>query len=182
MILLLESQTATGIVFHCLLNTVVYIVHCALIILKSIFRNAWVPISHSGRIEMNVFAQLIMNLSLKHVLKTHGSCYCVARWNSRVYFFWKCWPLILMIYQNIACCSVFLLFHIWFTKGGYYCHSHLWIINCESCSVVSNSLQPYGLYSPWNSLGPGVGSLFPSSGDLPTQGSNPGLPHCRQIL
>ena len=31
----------------------------------------------------------------------------------------------------------------------------------ESCSVVSNSLRPHELYSPWNSLGQntGVGSL-----------------------
>ena len=54
----------------------------------------------------------------------------------------------------------------------------------ESCSVVSNSLQPHGLWSPWNSLGQntGVGSLCPLQGIFPTQGSNPGLPYCRQIL
>ena len=52
----------------------------------------------------------------------------------------------------------------------------------ESCSVVSDSLQPHGLYSPWNSPGQntGVGSLL--QGIFPTQGSNPGVPHCRQIL
>ena len=40
------------------------------------------------------------------------------------------------------------------------------------------------LYSPWNSPGhnTGVGSQFPSPGIFPTQGSNPGLRHCRQIL
>ena len=57
---------------------------------------------------------------------------------------------------------------------------------CESksCSVVSDSLQPHGLYSPWNSPGQntGVGSLSFLQGIYPTQGSNPGLPHCRQIL
>ena len=54
----------------------------------------------------------------------------------------------------------------------------------ESCSVVSNSLQPHGLWSPWNSLGQntGVGSLSLLQGIFPTQRSNPGLPHCRQIL
>ena len=54
----------------------------------------------------------------------------------------------------------------------------------ESCSVVSNSLQPHELYSPWNSLGQntGVGSLSLLQGIFPTQGSNPGLPHCRWIL
>ena len=54
----------------------------------------------------------------------------------------------------------------------------------ESCSVVSESLQRYGLYSPWNSPGQntGVGSRFLLQGIFPTQGSNPGFPHCRQIL
>ena len=49
---------------------------------------------------------------------------------------------------------------------------------------MSNSLQPHGLHSPWNSLGQntGVGSLSLLQGIFPTQGSNPGLPHCRQIL
>ena len=50
----------------------------------------------------------------------------------------------------------------------------------ESRSVLSDSLQPHGLYSPWNSLGhnTGVGSLSFLQGNLP----NPGLLHCRQIL
>ena len=42
----------------------------------------------------------------------------------------------------------------------------------ESCSVMSDSLQPHGLYSPWTSLShnTGVGSLFPfpSPGGLPS--------------
>ena len=34
----------------------------------------------------------------------------------------------------------------------------------ESCSVVFNSLQPRGLYSPWNSLGQNTGVVaFPFS-------------------
>ena len=39
-------------------------------------------------------------------------------------------------------------------------------------------------YSPWNSPGKnaGVGSLSFLQGIFPTQGLNPGLPHCRQIL
>ena len=54
----------------------------------------------------------------------------------------------------------------------------------ESCSVVSDSLQPHGLYNPWNSSGQntGVGILSFLQGMFPTQGSNPGLPHCRWIL
>ena len=56
----------------------------------------------------------------------------------------------------------------------------------ESRSTLSDSLQPHGLYiySPWNSPGQntGVGSCSFLQGLYPTQGSNPGLPHCRQIL
>ena len=53
-----------------------------------------------------------------------------------------------------------------------------------SRSVVSDSLQPNGLHSPWNSPGQntGVGSLSLLQVIFPTQGSNPGLPHCRRIL
>ena len=50
--------------------------------------------------------------------------------------------------------------------------------------VVFNSLRPYGLNSPWNSLGQntGVGSLSLLQGIFPTQGSNPDLPHYRLVL
>ena len=48
----------------------------------------------------------------------------------------------------------------------------------ESCSVVSHSLYP------WNSPGQNtrVRSHSLLQGIFPTQGLNPGLPHCRQIL
>ena len=54
----------------------------------------------------------------------------------------------------------------------------------ESCSVMSDSLRPHGLYSPRNSPGQntGVDSCCLLQGIFPTQGLNPGLPHCRQIL
>ena len=49
---------------------------------------------------------------------------------------------------------------------------------------MSNSLRPHGLYSPWNSPGQntGMGSRSLLQGIFPTQESNPGLPHWRQIL
>ena len=55
---------------------------------------------------------------------------------------------------------------------------------CESCSVVSDSLRPHELSSPRNSPGQntGVSSLSLLQGIFTTQGLNPGLPHCRQIL
>ena len=54
----------------------------------------------------------------------------------------------------------------------------------ESCSVVSDSLRPHELYSPWNSPGQntGVGTLSLLQGIFSTQGLNPDLPHCRRIL
>ena len=53
----------------------------------------------------------------------------------------------------------------------------------ESCSVMSDSFNP-GLHGPWNSPGQntGVGSLSLLREIFSTQGSNPGLLHCRQIL
>ena len=54
----------------------------------------------------------------------------------------------------------------------------------ESHSVVSNSLGPHGLYSPWNSPGQKtrVGSLSLLQGIFLTQESNQSFLHCRQIL
>ena len=58
-----------------------------------------------------------------------------------------------------------------------------------SRSVVSHSLWPHGLYRtrllrPWDSPGKntGVGCHCLLQGIFPTQGSNPGLLHCRQTL
>ena len=79
---------------------------------------------------------------------------------------------------------IFLLYFIFchFTYNVSCCRL-LWLVG-ESCSVVSNSLQPHGLYSPWNSpvQNTGVGSHSPLEGIFPTQGSNPGFLHCRWIL
>ena len=49
---------------------------------------------------------------------------------------------------------------------------------------MSDFLKPHGLSSARNSPGQntGVGSLSLLQGIFPTQGSNPGLPHCRRIL
>ena len=70
------------------------------------------------------------------------------------------------------------------------CENELRIIHCpqksesESHSVMSDSLWPPGLYSPWNFLGQNtrVGSLSLLQGIFPTQGSNPDPLHCREIL
>ena len=56
-------------------------------------------------------------------------------------------------------------------------------VKIKSLSPVG-ALQPHGPYRAWNRPGQnivaGSGSLL--QGIFPTQGSNPGLPHRRQIL
>ena len=51
----------------------------------------------------------------------------------------------------------------------------------ESRSIMSNSATPWTIQSTEFSRLE-VGSLFPFQGIFPSQGFNPGLPHCRWIL
>ena len=69
-------------------------------------------------------------------------------------------------------------YSVWYYNEGY---MSVW---SESRSAVSDSLQPHGLYNPWDSPGwnTGVSSLSLLQGVFSTQGLNPGLPHCRRIL
>ena len=55
---------------------------------------------------------------------------------------------------------------------------------CESHSVMSNTLRPHGLYSPWNYPGQntGVGGCSLLQEIFPTLGLKPGLPHCRRFF
>ena len=63
------------------------------------------------------------------------------------------------------------------------CRQKATLNKSELLSCV-HSLRHHGLYSPWNSpdQNTGVGSLSLLQGIFPTQGSNPGLLHCRRIL
>ena len=81
----------------------------------------------------------------------------------------------------------------WFILSNFYSKLTCSIVQCLSVNfllllfihpVVSNSLWPHGLYSPWNSPGQNTGerSLSLLQGIFLTQGLNPSLPHCRQIL
>ena len=56
---------------------------------------------------------------------------------------------------------------------------HVKVKVAQSCPTLCNPMD-----SPWNSPGQniGVGSLSLLQGIFPTQGLNPGLSHCRQIL
>ena len=109
-----------------------------------------------------------------------------------------------ILFSRNICCYVVGIFYIYTCHIYTYIYMHLYIHTyCllgiyyilgifyiytpwkwKSRSVVSDSLWPHGLYSPWNSLGhnTGVGSFSLLQGIFPTQGWNPDLPHCRQIL
>ena len=89
-----------------------------------------------------------------------------------------------MYHHCVTISFLFLLsFSIW-ERWSIISSGLLKVGESESGSIVSNSLLPHRLYSPWNSLGQntGVDSLALLQGIFPTQGSNLGLPHCRWIL
>ena len=72
-------------------------------------------------------------------------------------------------------------FRLSLRSPGWRCASQ-WLGLNMCGSVLSDSLWPHG--HPWNSASQntGVGSLSLLQGIFPTQGSNPGLLHCRRIL
>ena len=99
------------------------------------------------------------------------------------------WVLVKSLFLSLVCMYACIYIYIYvyiYTHTHTHTHTHTYIYIYENCSVVSNSLWPHGLYiySPWNSPGQntGVSSLSLLQGLFPTQRSNPGLPHCRQIL
>ena len=89
---------------------------------------------------------------------------------------------------------IYLLFFRLFSHIGYYrvlsrvlCTRQLCC--AVLCLVVFDSLRPHGLQParllcPWNSPGKniGVGCHALLQGIFPTQGSNPGLPHCSRFF
>ena len=114
-------------------------------------------------------------------LGTHSSlwgclcvCVCVVLFKMFILSFESC-----KIYSFV---SPFL--HCLFSQTGLVSSSLMKVKGNESRSVVSDSLRPHGLYSPWNSPGQntGEGSLSLLQGIFPPHGWNPGLPHCRRIL
>ena len=102
---------------------------------------------------------------------------------------------LLALYHTLRC-RLLCRFHFLFRESNsFICFSYFAVFSLatsinesesdsESHSVVSNSLWSHGLYSPWSSLSQNteVHSLPFLQGIFPTQGLNPGLPHCRQIL
>ena len=109
-----------------------------------------------------------------------------------------CWLLCLWDSpgKNTGVGSHALLQRIFPTQGLNLCLSHVLHWQMDSLPLtppglslyiftIFDSLQPQGLYSPWNSPGQntGVGSLSLLQGIFPTQEeSNRGFLHCRWIL
>ena len=84
------------------------------------------------------------------------------------------WSTLIFFHQLFVYYTCFVGLYIAFYFGG--------SIESEICSVMSYCLWPHGLYSPWNSPGQKIGvNLSLLQGIFPTQGSNPGVPHYRQV-
>ena len=83
----------------------------------------------------------------------------------------------------LTCCGDHVCVLTWF-EGALE-----WKVKLKSLSCVRLFATPWTvactrLLCPWDFLGQstGVGCHFLLQGSFPTQGSNPGLPHCRQTL
>ena len=122
---------------------------------------------------------------------------CTTSYLTSLYFVWRFLQLNfnhLVAYLNADSSKVthpdtlriYLTLILLFLPHFFNCHISVTLneTESESHSVMSDSLQLHRPYSSWNSLGQntGVGSLSLLQGMFPTQGSNPGLPHCRWIL
>ena len=117
--------------------------------------------------------QSMRSLRVKHNWVTSLSLFTVIHWRRK----WQPTPVFLVGESQgrgslVGCC-------LW----GLHRVGHDWS-DLAAAAVVSNSLPPHGLYTPGHSPGQntGVGSLSLLQGIVPTQGSNPGLSHCRWIL
>ena len=63
-------------------------------------------------------------------------------------YIFACMHMYIYIYVSVhayTCMSIYMF--------AYIVYMAVYICERESCSVVSDSLQPHGLYSPWNSPG-----------------------------
>ena len=115
-----------------------------------------------------------------HSFKELSSPFATTRLWSLSLWIWR-W-LMTITQLNYFIRSYKILF-VW-TLHSFFSYFHLLDDILESCLVMSNSLQPRGLCSPWNSPGQktGMGSRSLLQGIFPTQRSNAGFLHCRRIL
>ena len=112
----------------------------------------------------------------------------VAPWQTCWWARGSVWVGLLKFFYLCVCLLYFNIFYI-FISTYIFNYIYVCVCVCVSCSVISNSLWPRGLYlarllCPWDSPGKntGVGCHSLLQGIFPTQGLNPGLLHCGQIL
>ena len=148
----------------------------------------------AGKKSKTIPSSATLALELRRIWGIQGQCGVSFTWRSvsntlKVYVRYcgergELMPGIYTINKRIVECACGTLgSEYWFQSFGPP-KRHLLMSESESCSVVSDSLRPHGLYSQWNSLGQntGVGSLSLLQGIFPTQGLNPDLLNCRWIL
>ena len=135
------------------------------VLVSSTKENGWKPLV--GSEPWSVFHQVRLWQSLLMVLK--GNMWVKIQLLLELFLQMA---LVLLRWRTFLCSAAFG--SLWTMKRLIATGSE---VKCsESCSVVSDSLWPHGLYSQWSSLGQdaGVGSLFLLQGIFPTQGSNQG--------
>ena len=116
--------------------------------------------------------------------ETHSGLPLRSCFSSLVSFFRHCFGRSQGMGLPLMLSLRFLFVFVYSASGSHLLsHIHL-VLESERCSVVSDSLWPRGLYSPWNSLGQntGVDSGSLLQGIFPTQESNWCLLHCRWDL
>ena len=105
-----------------------------------------------------------------HIVKTYFSLFAKWGWVSFPFF----WIIVdtTNIQAYLYICGIYIYICIFVYYEKWKLLSRVWLV------------ATHRQYSPRNSLGQntGVGSLSRLQGIFPTQGSNPGLPHCRWIL
>ena len=125
-----------------------------------------------------------MNISVSY------SSPITKNWSLNISWFNDAWPKchqkksLLLPYNVLANCIIKLMDtkQIIFSEKEGDLLLRWMIVNvktAQSCPTLCNPMD-----FPWNSLNQntGVGSLSLLQGIFPTQGPNPGFPHCRQIL
>ena len=151
----------------------------------------WIPKSASWQQCLRTDSSILWIFRAMRILGVRGAlpAFCGSVWlleqvySSELFSYplmWDCRWVFSCVYPKIVFMwNLILLLDPFLPPWDGVCQSE-----SESHSVVSSSLWPHGLYSPWNSPGQntGVGSLSFLQGIFPNHSSNPGLPHCRRIL
>ena len=94
----------------------------------------------------------------------------------------------MFLFTNVCTLSFFVSFYIRYIFASFVCFEMFsFLIDLVNLHLVEwnwNLLNHVRLFAnPWTSgQNSGVGSLSLLQGIFPTQGLNPGLPHCRQFL